>query len=111
MEVNAQYNVAGPNSLPVRVAAHQRRKMFVAFLDQMDVRAGDTISTWARRAIEAMTTELSRSVVSGQVGDHRGRVDDASFLESHPGVRFVRRQPGLAVYESVFRLCAFKRCA
>ncbi len=28
MAVNAQYNVAAPNSLPVKIAGYQRRKMF-----------------------------------------------------------------------------------
>jgi hypothetical protein len=29
---NSQYNVAAADSLPVKVAAHQRRKMFARFL-------------------------------------------------------------------------------
>jgi hypothetical protein len=40
---NAQYNVAKPGSLPVRLAAHQRRRMFQAFLDATRVTAEDTI--------------------------------------------------------------------
>jgi hypothetical protein len=35
VKVNAQYNIAKANSLPVKVAEHQRRKMFVAFLNAM----------------------------------------------------------------------------
>jgi hypothetical protein len=41
--INAQYNVANANSLPVKVAAYQRRKMFAAFLEAMRVSADDTI--------------------------------------------------------------------
>src|ERR1044072_3295336 len=41
--VNAQYNIALPNSLPVRIAAHQRRKMYHAFLRIMSVERSDTI--------------------------------------------------------------------
>ena len=32
-KVNAQYNVAAPDTLPTKLAAMQRRKMFDAFLD------------------------------------------------------------------------------
>ena len=32
VQPNAQYNVAAADSLPVRIAAHQRRKMFARFL-------------------------------------------------------------------------------
>jgi hypothetical protein len=40
---NAQYNVAAADSLPVRVAAHQRRKMFARFLADTGVAAGETV--------------------------------------------------------------------
>jgi len=40
---NAQYNVAAPNSLPVKIMAHQRRKMFDAFMDASSVATGDTV--------------------------------------------------------------------
>ena len=32
IQPNAQYNVAAAGSLPVRIAAHQRRKMFSRFM-------------------------------------------------------------------------------
>src|SRR5437899_551778 len=43
MEINAQYNVAKPNSYPARVAAHQRRKMFCEFVQLMNIGDGDSI--------------------------------------------------------------------
>jgi hypothetical protein len=43
MTVNAQYNVAKANSLPVKVGACQRSKMFAAFLEAMSVSSDDTI--------------------------------------------------------------------
>ena len=43
MKVNAQYNVAAPGSLPVRIAEYQRKKMFEEFMQRMDIAPGDTI--------------------------------------------------------------------
>src|SRR5258708_16945903 len=40
---NAQYNVAAAGSLPVRIAAHQRRKMFSRFVLDTGVAAGERI--------------------------------------------------------------------
>ena len=40
---NAQYNVAAPGSLPVRIAAHQRRKMFARFMQDTEVAATERI--------------------------------------------------------------------
>jgi len=90
--VNAQYNVAAPNSLPARIARHQRRKMFRAFIAFARPGATDTI--------------LDIGVTSDRGYDHsnyfeawyrdKRRVtavglDDASFLaQIYPGVRFVR---------------------
>jgi hypothetical protein len=90
--VNAQYNVAAPNSLPARIARHQRRKMFGAFIAFAVPDPADTI--------------LDVGVTSDRGYDHsnyfeawygdKHRVtavglDDASFLsELYPGVRFVR---------------------
>ncbi len=39
---NAQYNLAAAGSLPVRIAGHQRRKMYREFL-ALGVSAADTI--------------------------------------------------------------------
>jgi len=89
--VNAQYNIAAPNSLPARIARHQRRKMFQAFIGFARPGPADKI--------------LDIGVTSDRGYDHsnyfeawyrdKHRVtavglDDASFLaEIYPGVRFV----------------------
>lgn len=91
MDVNAQYNVAAPNSLPVRIAAFQRRKMFAAFV--------------AATGVEPRHTILDVGVTSDRTYDHSNYLvawwphkeritavglDDARFLEDvYPGVRFV----------------------
>ena len=88
---NAQYNVAAPASLPVRIAAHQRRKMFSAFLALTKIEPEDAI--------------LDLGVTSDRTYDHsnyleawyphKGRItavgiDDARFLQVlYPGVRYV----------------------
>jgi ubiquinone/menaquinone biosynthesis C-methylase UbiE len=91
-QANAQYNVAKPQSLAVRIAGYQRRRMFAAFLAESGVSPGETV--------------LDVGVTSDQSYDHsnyleawyphKDRVtavglDDASFLQTvFPGVRFVR---------------------
>jgi ubiquinone/menaquinone biosynthesis C-methylase UbiE len=90
--VNAQYNIAAPNSLPVRIARYQRRKLFEAFLTLTSVSPQDTI--------------LDLGVTSDQSYDHSNYfeawyrqkdhvtaagLDDGRFLEDwYPGLRFVR---------------------
>jgi hypothetical protein len=92
VSVNAQYNVAKPNSLPVKIAAYQRHKMFAAFADATKVGAQDTI--------------LDIGATSDQTYDHSNYfeawyahkmrvtavgIDDAKQIESaYPGVRFIR---------------------
>ena len=92
MQVNAQYNVAAPDSLPVKVAAHQRRKMFAAFLDAVTISEEDTV--------------LDVGATNDQSYDHSNYfetwfphkaqitavgIDDASFLSKlHSGLSFVR---------------------
>jgi hypothetical protein len=92
MTVDQLYGVAKPGSLPTRVAKHQRRKMFAAFVEAMRPEAGDSI--------------LDLGVTSDRSHDHSNYfeswyphkdrvtavgVEDASFLElAYPGVRFVR---------------------
>jgi ubiquinone/menaquinone biosynthesis C-methylase UbiE len=89
--VNAQYNVAAPNSLPTQIAAYQRRKMYRAFLE-LGVAPEDTI--------------LDVGATSDQTYDHSnylelwyphnsritalGKDKAASFLETAcPGVHYV----------------------
>ena len=90
--VNAQYNVAKPDSLPIRVATHQRRKMFDSFLKATRISRNDTI--------------LDLGVTSDQSYDHSNYLeawypykdqivatgtDDARFLQQvYPGLRFVQ---------------------
>jgi hypothetical protein len=90
--VNAQYNIAAPDSLPARIARQQRRKMFSAFM--------------AFAAPEPQDTILDLGVTSDRGYDHSNYfcawyphktritalgLDDASFLsELYPGLAFVR---------------------
>ena len=92
MTVNAQYNLARPGSLPIRVAGHQRRKMFTAFVAQTGIAPGDTI--------------LDVGATSDRVYDHSNYLeswwpeksgitaiglDDGGFLEAlHPGLHFIK---------------------
>jgi hypothetical protein len=95
---NAQYNVAEPDSLPVRVAAHQRRKMFDRFLSEIAVAPEDMIldvgvtsdQTYvASNYLEAWYPHKSTVTAAG--------IDDASFLcRQYPGMRFVQAN-GLAL--------------
>jgi hypothetical protein len=89
---NAQYNVAAPNSLPSRVAAGARRRMFERFLDLSGIRARDTVLDVGATSdklydhsnyLEAWLPHKERITAVG--------VDDASFLATrYPGLRFVR---------------------
>ena len=88
--VNAQYNVAKPDSLPVKVAAYQRQKMYALFIERMLPRDHDTI--------------LDVGVTSDRSYDHSNYleawyphkrhltavgIDDAKFLEDlYPGLKF-----------------------
>jgi hypothetical protein len=89
---NAQYNVAKPDSLPVRIAAYQRRRMFDAFLDATGVAQADTIldvgvtsdRTYGHsNYLEAWYPYKNRITAAG--------IDDAGFLERlYPGLRFIQ---------------------
>jgi ubiquinone/menaquinone biosynthesis C-methylase UbiE len=89
---NAQYNVAAADSLPVRVAAHQRRKMFARFLADTGVAAGESVldvgvtSDRSYQASNYLEAWYPHKAMVTAVG-----VDDASFLPSqYPGMRFAR---------------------
>jgi len=89
---NSQYNVARPDSLPVKLATWQRRRMYDLFLKEANVAEDDTIldvgatsdRTYASsNYLEAWYPHKSRITACG--------IDDASFLEDvYPGVTFVK---------------------
>jgi SAM-dependent methyltransferase len=88
--VNAQYNVADPDSLPIRIAGHQRKKMFEAFIRTSGIAPSDTVvdvgatsdRTYSHsNYFEAWYPHKSRVTAVG--------LDDASFLEQlYEGVTF-----------------------
>jgi len=88
---NAQYNLAAPESLPVRVAARVRRRMFEAFLAEFKPGDKETVldlgvtsdQTYIHsNYFEAYYPFKNRITAAG--------IDDASFLQTlYPGVRFV----------------------
>jgi SAM-dependent methyltransferase len=90
--VNAQYNVAAPDSLAIRLAHYQRRHMFARFLDFARPQAADTVLDVG--ATSDQTYAASNYLAAWY--PHKDRVtacglDDAAFLEQrYPGLRFVR---------------------
>ena len=89
---NSQYNVATPDSLPVRLAAYQRRRMYARFLRDVAVSAEDSILDVG--VTSDRTYEASNYVEAWYPHKHRVTalgLDDASFLElQYPGMRFVQ---------------------
>ncbi|WP_233872281.1 class I SAM-dependent methyltransferase [Paraburkholderia adhaesiva] len=88
---NSQYNVAAPDSVPVRLATYQRKRMFVRFLQRFEPTQDDFILDVGATSDE--TYESSNYFEAWY--PHKNRVtalgiDDASFLEQKfPGVRFI----------------------
>jgi hypothetical protein len=90
--VNAQYNLAAPDSIPIKIAAYQRRRMFDVFLATTGIQAQDTLldlgvtsdQTYSHsNYLESWYPYKNRITASG--------VDDAAFLEQlYPGLKFVR---------------------
>jgi ubiquinone/menaquinone biosynthesis C-methylase UbiE len=92
MGVNAQYNVAKPDSLAVKIAARQREKMFAAFLEATAIDAQDTVldvgatSDRSYNHSNYLAAWCPNKARITEVG-----IDDASFLEElYPGLRFVQ---------------------
>lgn len=91
-KINAQYNVAEPDSLPVRIAAKMRRVMYEDFLARCAPDASQTIldvgvtsedAYVASNYLEAWYEYKDRITACG--------IDDCAFLEQkYPGLRFVR---------------------
>jgi hypothetical protein len=88
---NAQYNVATPESLPVRVAGYQRRRMFDAFMTVSGTSADDTVLDVG--ATSDRSYSHSNYLEAWYPYKHNVTavgIDDATFLEQvYPGVRFV----------------------
>jgi len=90
--VNAQYNVASSDSLAVKIAAHQRRKMYLAFLRVSAIGVEDTLLDVGATSDQS----YSHSNYLEAWYPHKSKItsvglDDASFLEEiYPGVTFVR---------------------
>lgn len=91
MNINAQYNLAAPDSIPIRIAAYQRRRMYDVFLAKTGIQEHDTVldigvtsdKTYSHsNYFESWYPYKDRITASG--------MDDAAFLEElHPGVKFV----------------------
>ena len=92
MRANAQYNIAAPGSLAVRIAGHQRRKMFDRFLT-IGIASSDTIldvgvtsdrSYDHSNYLEAWYPHKSKITAIG--------IDEgAAFLQhTYPGMRYVK---------------------
>ena len=89
---NSQYNVARPDSVPVKLATYQRRRMYELFLARTGLVDGDTIldvgvtsdQTYASsNYLEAWYPHKDQITACG--------IDDASFLEDlYPGLTFVK---------------------
>lgn len=89
--LNAQYNVVQPGSLPDKLAAHMRRKMYARFLATgvepghsiLDVGVTSDRTQIASNYLEAWYPHKACITACG--------LDDASFLEDlYPGMRYVR---------------------
>jgi methyltransferase family protein len=89
---NAQYNVAEPTSLPVRIAAQARRRMYDVFLKNTSIRPSETLldvgvtsdqSYDSSNYVEAWYPYKDKITAVG--------IDDASFLEQlYPGLTYRR---------------------
>jgi hypothetical protein len=89
---NAQYNVAAPDSLPIRIATFQRRRIYERFVADTRVELVDTVldvgvtsdrSYSNSNYVESWYPEKRRITAGG--------IDDARFLvELYPGVSFIR---------------------
>jgi hypothetical protein len=89
---NKQYNLAAPNSLPVRIAGHQRRIMYDRFIIETGIGEQDTVldvgvtadrSYDSSNYLEAWYPHKSTVTAVG--------IDDASFLaQLYPGIRFLK---------------------
>lgn len=90
MDVNAQYNLAEPDSIPIKLAAYQRRKMYEIFLSTTRIQKQDTVLDLGVTSDRTYT----HSNYLEQWYPYKDRItasglDDATFLEEmYPGLRF-----------------------
>ena len=88
---NSQYNLAKPDSLPVKIATYQRRRMYDLFLSALSVSPSDTI---VDVGVTSDQTYTSSNYVEAWY-PHKDKItavgiDDAEFLETlYPGMTFV----------------------
>ena len=92
LKPNAQYNVAEPLSLPIRIAAYARRAMYERFIHNTAISADETLldvgvtsdQTYeASNYVEAWYPHKNKITAAG--------VDDASFLEQrYPGMKYIK---------------------
>jgi len=89
--INAQYNLAAPGSIPIRIAAYQRRRMFEIFLSSTNIQESDSVLDLG--ATSDQTYSHSNYFEAWYPHKHRicaCGVDDASFLEQmYPGLQYV----------------------
>lgn len=89
---NAQYNLAAPDSLSMRITARMRRQMFASFQESVRPKANETIldvGVTSDRTYECSNYFEAWYPYKTQIT--ACGLDDASFLEQqYPGVRFVR---------------------
>lgn len=88
---NAQFNLAKPDSLAIRIATQMRRRMFAMFMEEFRPTPEDTVldlgvtsdQTYEHsNYFEALYPHKDRIVAAG--------LQDASFLETlYPGVRYI----------------------
>src|ERR1700681_1539429 len=89
---NKQYNLALPGSLPVRIGAYQRRRMYERFL--VDAKVTDTDRILDVGATADQTYDSSNYLE--KLHPHKSAItavgtDDAAFLQRlHPGMRFIQ---------------------
>jgi ubiquinone/menaquinone biosynthesis C-methylase UbiE len=92
MTINSQYNLAKPESLSVKIAGYQRRKMFERFLISLQIQSSDTVLDVGVTS----DTSYDHSNYFEAWYPHKGRitavgVHNAAFLETmYPGVRFIK---------------------
>lgn len=89
---NKQYNIASSNSIPVRIATKQRRRIFDDFLKVCSVSRDELVldigvtsdkSYSSSNYLEAWLENKSRIIAVG--------IDDASFLEKlYPGLKYLK---------------------